>query len=112
MTKRFDKLGPVLHKVGYDVFPGINKTKKPSIDEWPTVAIDTATVSQWAGNGYARCSVAIRCNTVKAIDVDITDEVAAKRVAIYIEQELNFSKKTLRRFGAVVFFCHLVEEIE
>ena len=78
----FRKYAPDLHSIGYQVIPV--RGKRPAISEWESIGITADTVSHWASNGQAECSVGIRTGqgdvAIYGFDCDIYDGAVAKAV--------------------------------
>ena len=88
MTRRYGTLGPLLHRVGYDVIPVKAGDKAPSISAWQLGCTLEQTLKH-AANGHANNSVGLLASRFPGVDIDVTDQACADAIAALAQSELG-----------------------
>lgn len=90
MTRRYGTLGPLLHRVGYDVIPVKAGDKAPSISAWQ-LGLSLEDTLKHAANGHANNSVGLLASRFPGIDIDVTDQVCADAIEALAQSELGLA---------------------
>ena len=90
MSRRYGTLGPLLHRVGYDVIPVKAGDKAPSISAWQLGCTLEDTLKH-AANGHANNSVGLLSARFPGIDIDVTDQVCADAIEALAQSELGLA---------------------
>lgn len=94
----------VLFAAGFEPIPVRGKVPT-AINNWSTMIIDEQQVKAWGSNGHANDNIGIRCtDECQAIDVDVYDLDVSKKLAAWLDNELNGGNQLPRRFGQLPKF--------
>lgn len=100
MSNRYEKFGPKLIELGYDITPVHGK--RPFITGWskrPESALDF--------KAHADCNIGVLCGgeeNIVAIDVDVTNPFCVMQIQALIEDHLGFAPKRIGKKGFLMPF--------